>query len=91
MGEVEIIDINTDNILEYEICGYKDIEHEGLKRKIEWLEDRFSEGMRIKTLYSNEGGTKGMIEYIPGEYNWRPVEVSGYMFIHCIFVGFKRA
>jgi hypothetical protein len=32
-----------------------------------------------------------MIEYIPGEYCWRPVEASGYMFIHCIFSGFKRA
>ena len=32
-----------------------------------------------------------MIEYIPGEYSWRPVEASRYMFIHCIFVGFERA
>ncbi len=32
-----------------------------------------------------------MIEYILGEYCWRPVEASGYVFIHCIFVGFKRA
>jgi len=31
-----------------------------------------------------------MIEYIPGEYCWRPVEASGYMFIHCIFSGFKN-
>jgi len=31
-----------------------------------------------------------MIEYIPGEYCWRPVEAGGYLFIHCIFVGFKR-
>jgi len=47
--------------------------------------------MKIKTLYSDKDGTQGMIEYIPGEYCWRPVEASGYMFIHCIFVGFKRA
>ena len=32
-----------------------------------------------------------MIEYIPDEYSWRPVEAKGYMFIHCIFVGFKHA
>jgi hypothetical protein len=32
-----------------------------------------------------------MIEYIPGEYCWRPVEASSYMFIHCLFVGFKRS
>jgi hypothetical protein len=32
-----------------------------------------------------------MIEYIPGEYCWRPVEAKGYMFIHCVFAGFKSA
>ena len=32
-----------------------------------------------------------MIEYIPGKYAHRPVAADGYMFIHCIFVGFKSA
>lgn len=70
---VEIIDTNLDNILEYGICSYKNIKHEGLRRKIEWRKDRFSEGMKIKTLYTDKDGTQGMIEYIPGEYSWRPV------------------
>jgi GNAT superfamily N-acetyltransferase len=91
MERVEIIDTNSDNILEYGVCGYKNIKREGFPEKIEWLKDRFPEGMKIKTLYSTEDGTQGMIEYIPGEYCWRPVEAIGYMFIHCIFVGFKRA
>lgn len=30
-----------------------------------------------------------MLEYIPGKYAHRPVKADGYMFIHCIFVGFK--
>jgi N-acetylglutamate synthase-like GNAT family acetyltransferase len=30
-----------------------------------------------------------MLEYIPGKYAHRPVDAGGYMFIHCIFVGFK--
>ncbi|UCG67984.1 MAG: YoaP domain-containing protein, partial [Thermoplasmata archaeon] len=34
---------------------------------------------------------QGMIEYIPGEYCWRPVDAKNYMFIHCIFIGFKKA
>ena len=91
MEGIEIIDTNADNILEYGVCGYKNIKRAGYPEKIEWLKDRFSEGMKIKTLYSDKDGTQGMIEYIPGKYCWRPVEASGYMFIHCIFVGFKRA
>ena len=89
MEKIKIIDTNADNILEYGICGYKNIKRAGYPEKIEWLKDRFQEGLKIKTLYSDKDGTQGMIEYIPGEYCWRPVEAIGYMFIHCIFVGFK--
>jgi len=87
---IEIIDTNADNILEYGVCGYKDIRRAGYPEKIEWLKGRFPEGLKIKTLYSDKDGTQGMVEYIPGEYCWRPVEASGYMFIHCIFSGFKN-
>jgi hypothetical protein len=89
MGKIEIIDTNSDNILEYGVCSYKNIKREGYPEKIEWLKDRFQEGLKIKTLFSDKDGTQGMIEYIPGKYCWRPVEASGYMFIHCIFSGFK--
>ena len=91
MERIKIIDTNADNILEYGVCGYKSIKRAGYPEKIEWLKKRFPEGMKMKTLYSDKDGTQGMIEYIPGEYCWRPVQASGYMFIHCIFVGFKRA
>jgi len=90
MENVEIIDTNVHNIFDFGICGYKNIKREGYLEKIEWLKERFSEGMKIKTLYSQKDGTQGMIEYIPGEYCWRPVEAQGYMFIHCIFLGFKK-
>lgn len=91
MDGIEIINTNLDNICDLGMCSYKNIKNEGLKRKIEWMKDRFSEGMKIKTLYSEVDGNQGMIEYIPGEYAWRPVDTKGYMFIHCIFVGFKGA
>jgi hypothetical protein len=90
MDTVEIVDTNDENIRDYGICGYNNIKRPGYLEKIEWLRDRYAEGMRIKTLYTREGGTQGMVEYIPGEYCWRPVDAEGYMFIHCIFVGFKR-
>ena len=31
-----------------------------------------------------------MLEYIPGRYAHRPVDAEKYMFIHCVFVGFKK-
>jgi hypothetical protein len=91
MNTTKIIDTNADTILEYGVCGYKNIKREGYHEKIAWIKERFLEGMKIKILYSEKDSTQGMIEYIPGEYCWRPVEACGYMFIHCIFVGFKRA
>ena len=90
MNQMNIIDTNSDNILKYGICGYKNIKRAGFPEKVGWLKERFAEGLKIKTLYSAEDGTQGMIEYLPGEYCWRPVEAAGYTFIHCIFSGFKR-
>jgi hypothetical protein len=31
-----------------------------------------------------------MIEYIPGRYAHRPGDADGYLFIHCLFVGFRK-
>lgn len=90
MEKMGIIDTNAHNILDFGICGYKNIKREGYLEKIEWLKERFSEGLKIKTLYSEKDGNQGMIEYIPGEYCWRPVEAKVFMFIHCIFLGFKK-
>jgi hypothetical protein len=43
----------------------------------------------MKALMSEAGCYQGMLEYIPGKYAHRPVEAEGYMFIHCLFVGFR--
>ncbi len=90
MDDISIIDTNIENVTQFGLCGYKNIKKPGFPDKYEWLKKRFPEGLIIKTLYSEKDGTQGMIEYIPGEYCWRPVEASGYMFIHCLFVGFKN-
>jgi GNAT superfamily N-acetyltransferase len=89
--KIEIIDTTSENVRQYGLCGYKDIKKAGYPEKLDWLKGRFKEGLKIKTLYSESDGTQGMIEYIPGEYCWRPVEASGYLFIHCIFCGFKSS
>jgi len=67
---VKLVDITLDNVCEYGVCGYKNIKNKGLQRKIEWLKIRFSEGMKIKTIVTENDGSQGLLEYLPGEYCW---------------------
>jgi len=91
MSGVQIIELNPDNIGDYGVCGYKDAKkHIELQKKIDWFAEYYPKGLRISIVVTKEGGYQGMLEYIPGEYAHRPVDAQGYMFIHCIFVGFKK-
>ncbi|MFZ2330679.1 MAG: YoaP domain-containing protein [Atribacterota bacterium] len=91
MEDVKIIDLTPENIADYGVCGYKDVQkHIELRKKIEWFKEYYPRGLRIKIIFSQKGGYQGMLEYIPGEYAHRPVDANGYMFIHCVFVGFKN-
>jgi hypothetical protein len=91
MTDIEIIDLTPENIAHYGVCGYKDVEkHLELRRKIDWFKEYYPKGLRIKAIVSQKGGYQGMLEYIPAKYAHRPVEADEYMFIHCIFVGFKK-
>jgi hypothetical protein len=91
MNDIQIIDLTPDNIADYGVCGYKDIEkHSELRKKIGWFKKYYPKGLRTKILFSKQDGYQGMIEYVPGKYAHRPVDADGYMFIHCIFVGFKK-
>ena len=83
---MNIIDVTADNVEETGFfCLMSRRKSAGYQRKLRWLQARFEEGLCIKMLDLSEGG-RGFIEYIPGEYAWRPVEASGYLFIHCLWV-----
>lgn len=84
MNDLQIVDTDATSIQGYGFCGYKSIKQEGYRRKLDWLKQRFTEGMKFKVLHSESGGAVGFIEYVPGEYAWRAVEAKGYMVIHCI-------
>lgn len=91
MINLQIIDTNIENIHLFGMCGYKNTKHDGYQQKLEWTKARFAEGMKYKMLVSDEKGAIGGIEYIPGEFAWRPVEAPGYLFIHCIYIMKKEA
>jgi len=89
--DAKIIDLTPETIADYGVCGYKDVKKQlELRRKIDWYKQYYPKGLRIKVVVPEKGGYQGMIEYVPGKYAHRPVDADGYMFIHCIFVGFKK-
>jgi hypothetical protein len=66
-SNVEIITVDTTNVAQYGFFCYKSKpKSAGYRRKMDWLEQRFSEGMKIKILYEGDRSV-GFIEYIPGE------------------------
>jgi hypothetical protein len=90
-NDIEIIDLTPENIADYGVCGYKDVrKHKELRHKIAWFKEYYSKGLKIKVLFSGKGGYQGMLEYLPGKFAHRPVNAVDFMFIHCIFVGFKN-
>ncbi|MBT3933477.1 MAG: GNAT family N-acetyltransferase [Bacteroidetes bacterium] len=86
MNDVKLIDTNASNAHTFSMCGYKNIKQTGYQKKIEWNIAQFEKGMKYKVLFSEQDGAIGAIEYIPGEFSWRPVNAHGYYFIHCIYI-----
>jgi L-amino acid N-acyltransferase YncA len=83
---VEIITVDATNVEEYGFFCYKSKpKSPGYQKKLNWLRQRFAEGLRIKILY--EGSRSfGFIEYIPGEHTWRVVEAPDCLVVHCLWV-----
>jgi L-amino acid N-acyltransferase YncA len=90
MSRYEIVDTNADNIDGCSLCGNKDADNLGRRRKANWLKQRYAEGLRYKVLRSEKSGDIGMIEYTLGNHAWRPVEAAGYLVIHCLTVAGKH-
>jgi L-amino acid N-acyltransferase YncA len=87
---VKIVDINENNINEQELfCKKTKKKMPGYQNKVKWMKERFKEGLKYHVLYVKEGNketSRGMIEYIPGEFNWRGIQADGWMVIHCIWI-----
>jgi L-amino acid N-acyltransferase YncA len=91
MEKISIIDVHPGQLANYGVCGYKNIgKQKELQNKIDWYEENYGDGLRIKLLLTENAGSQGMIEYVPGEFAWRPIEAKDYMFVNCLYVGFKK-
>jgi len=90
MDSFKIITTTPETVTQYGLCGYKDVKKPGYTEKLDWYAKNQDNGLVIKVLHSEDAGTQGMIEYIDIENCWRPVSAENYLFIHCLFVGFKK-
>jgi hypothetical protein len=71
------------------VCGIGCLtskKHEGYRPKVEWLVNRFAEGLRILMFRDPQGAPLAFLEYVPGEFAWRPVDAKGWLFVHCLWV-----
>jgi len=84
----KIIEINEKNLADYpQVICFINPKHEHHDLKIDWLKNRFKEGLKIKLLQTeSDRKIAGFIEYIPGAYAWRAVNAKNYLFIHCLWV-----
>jgi hypothetical protein len=79
-----IIDVNAANAGQTGFfCFMSKRKNPGYGKKLLWLKQRFAEGLHLRLLQLPQ---RGFIEYVPGEFAWRPLSAKGYMVIHCLWV-----
>jgi len=86
MNAVTLEKVGPGNLPECGIGCLTNRKHEGYALKVAWLEARFAEGLRILLVRDDAGRPLAFLEYVPGEYAWRPVDAAGWIFVHCLWV-----
>jgi len=85
MDNIKIIEVNEENVLQEGLFCSKNPKYEGFQLKLDWIKKSWEEGLKLKILQNGDEKV-GFIEYTPGEFAWRPVKASGYIFIQCLMV-----
>ena len=78
--------VGSENLSDCGIGCLTDPKNQGYQPKIEWLQKRFAEGLRLLLCRDEKGKPLAFLEYVPGEYAWRPVDAKGWLFVHCLWV-----
>ena len=86
MDKILLEKVGPANLCECGIGCLTNPKHQGFQPKVEWLRRRFTEGLRFLLCRDGEGRPLGFLEYVPGEYAWRPVDAGGWLFVHCLWV-----
>lgn len=86
-----IEDLTPSNLLAFPCCGIKSAVHDGRCQKNSWLQMQLKKGLRARFALGPGNRPCGYIEYLPGQYAWRGLNATGYMFIHCIWTFSKQS
>ncbi len=84
--EATLEKVGPENLFDCGIGCISSPKHQGHTPKIEWLQERFAEGLRFLLFRDGKGKPLAFLEYVPGEYAWRPVNAKGWLFVHCLWV-----
>jgi len=86
MHNVTLEKVSSENLFNCGIGCLTNPKNQGYQPKVEWLQKRFGEGLRILLFRDQKGKPLAFLEYTPGEYAWRPVDAKGWLFVHCLWV-----
>jgi hypothetical protein len=78
--------VGPENLAELGIGCLTNPKHEGFGPKVEWLKERFEEGLRFFLFRDENKKPLAFLEMVPGEHAWRPVDARGWLFVHCLWV-----
>lgn len=81
-----LVTVGPENLAKCGIGCLSNPEHPGYQCKVDWLRRTFDEGVRLLMFRDDEGKPLGFLEYVPGEFAWRPVHAAGWLFVHCLWV-----
>jgi len=85
-GRITLEKVGPGNLSDCGIGCLTNPKHQGHQPKVEWLKKRFAEGLRYLLYRDAKGKPLAFLEYVPGEYAWRPVDAKGWLFVHCLWV-----
>lgn len=86
MHKITLERVGPGNLSDCGIGCLTNLKNQGYQPKVEWLRKRFAEGLRFLLFRDEKGKPLAFLEYVPGEYAWRPVDAKGWLFVHCLWV-----
>ena len=83
MHNVTLVRVGPENLAECGIGCIRNRDNPGYGRKVEWLRKRFAEGLRFLVIRDEREKPLAFLEYVPGEFAWRPVDARGWLGEDC--------